>query len=200
MASNEQNWIGDTIHAFIHSSVWLSPIQTFIDHHCASFDIDDEGSSSNREENEIYEKYQHLVQSLIDGLAEDLNLDKKTLREFCHQQNSLVTDESYEQFYAANDSNVFKEMMRRKNLILQLQAMVHLQLECGVLKPTATEDDRVLQLLISATKPMEYRSSEQSKQNEKVELRQSKAVEPLQVSIITFRSSLFEFHSLLPLV
>ena len=155
MASNEQSWIGDTVHDFIHSSIWLSPIQTFIDNHCASFDIDDETpSSSNGEEEEIYAKYRTLVRSLIEGLGEDLKLDQRALKEFCERPNSLATDESYEQLFSANDFDQFKELMRRKNLILQLQAMVHLQLECGVLKPTETEDDRILQLLVAATKPM----------------------------------------------
>ena len=156
MASNhEQSWIGDTVHDFIHSPIWLSPIQTFVDRHCASFDIDDENpSSSNSEEEEIYKAYRNLVRALIDGLGEDLKLDQRALREFCERPNPLATDESYEQLFSANDFDQFKELMRRKNLILQLQAMVHLQLECGVLKPTETEDDRILQLLVAATKPM----------------------------------------------
>lgn len=161
MASNEENWIGDTINDFIHSSIWLSPIQTFIDRHCASFDIDDEDSSrTNKEEKDIFHQYQNLVESLIDGLGNDLKLDKNSLKAFCQRPNSIVTDESYEQFLSANDFDLFKEMMRRKNLILQLQAMVHLQMECGILKPTESEDDRILQLLVAATKPkMKTKSS-----------------------------------------
>lgn len=81
-------------------------------------------------------------------------MNKKALKDYCHQpSNSIVTDESYEQLYSSNEFDLFKEMMRRKNLILQLQAMVHLQMECGVMKPTGSEDDRILQLLVSATKP-----------------------------------------------
>ncbi|CAF2606034.1 unnamed protein product [Rotaria sp. Silwood2] len=154
MASNEENWMCDIINDFIHSSIWLSPIQTFIDTNCAGFDYDDDHQlslSSLNEQKNIYKQYQNLADSLLISLSEDLKLDINEVK--CHYQknNSIAIDESYEQLYSINDFYLFTEMMKRKNLILQLQALVNLQLECGILKQTDTNDDRVLQLLLKAT-------------------------------------------------
>ncbi len=53
--------------------------------------------------------------------------------------------------------------MKRKNLILQLQALINLQLEYGLLKPTDANDDRVVQLLLKATSSSAASKSESSK-------------------------------------
>jgi hypothetical protein len=154
MASNEDSWMGDIINDFIHSSIWLSPIQTFIDTNCACFDYDDDiqpSSSLLHEQKHIFKKYQNLVHSLITSLSEDLRLDFEKLKKFYLKDNPIATDESEEQLYSVNDLNLFTEMMKRKNLILQLQALVNLQLQCGLLKQTETSDDQVLQLLLQAT-------------------------------------------------
>ncbi|CAF3686033.1 unnamed protein product [Rotaria sordida] len=156
MASNEESWIYDIINDFIHSSIWLSPIQTFIDTNCACFDYDDDDHyqlslSSLNEQKEIYKQYQNLADSLLTSLSEDLKLDINQVKNSYQKNNSITIDESYEQLYSINDFDLFTEMMKRKNLILQLQALVNLQLECGILKQTDTNDDRVLQLLLKAT-------------------------------------------------
>ncbi|CAF0997604.1 unnamed protein product [Rotaria sordida] len=155
MASNEESWIYDIINDFIHSSIWLSPIQTFIDTNCACFDYDDDdyqlSLSSLNEQKEIYKQYQNLADSLLTSLSEDLKLDINQVKNSYQKNNSITIDESYEQLYSINDFDLFTEMMKRKNLILQLQALVNLQLECGILKQTDTNDDRVLQLLLKAT-------------------------------------------------
>ena len=154
MASNEDSWIADTIDDFIHSSIWLSPIHTFIDEHCACFDTDDDSESSSslvEEQTKIHQRYRKLVTSLIDGLGDDLKLDKNALRYLSEQNGTVITDESYEQLYAGRDLHLFKEMMRRKNLILQLQALVNLRVQYGLLKDSDTDDDMILQLLLRAT-------------------------------------------------
>lgn len=71
MASNEENWIGDTVSDFTHSSIWLSSIQTIFYNHYASFDIDEENSSStlsmsNVEEKIIYQNHQKMTRSIAD--------------------------------------------------------------------------------------------------------------------------------------
>jgi hypothetical protein len=156
MASNEESWIGDIVNDFIHSPIWLSPIQTFIDSNCACFDYDDDiqpATSLLHEQKTIYQKYQYLANSLITCLSNDLKLDLDQLNNYCQNNNSIAIDDSFEQLYSAYDSNLFAEMMKRKNLILQLQALVNLQLECGLLQETETTDDQVLQLLLQATAP-----------------------------------------------
>jgi hypothetical protein len=157
MASNEECWIGDIVNDFIHSSIWLSPIQTYIDTNCACFDYDDDIQPSTlllHEQKIIYQKYQNLVNSLITCLSNDLKLDLNQLKNYCQNNNSIAINDSYEQLYSAYDCNLFTEMMKRKNLILQLQALVNLQVECGLLKQTTeTTNDQVLQLLLQATTP-----------------------------------------------
>lgn len=161
MASNEETWIVDILHDFIHSSIWLSPIQTFIDAHCASFD-DDDDETQLHEQKLIFKKYQKLVQSLLTSLSEDLKVDLNALNRVWQKKKPIATDDSYEQFYSGNDLHFFIEMMKRKNLILQLQALVNLQMDRGLLKETAINDDRILQLVsrVSASTPMKTTSEE----------------------------------------
>ena len=170
MASN--GWIAETVGDFIHSSIWAAPIHTFIEEHCATFDYDDDdeddeqqqqqqrSSSSADEQQQIYRKYQKLVGALIAGLGHDLSLDANELKSVCEPpDNSSLIDEAFEQLYSARDFQLFQEMMRRKNLILQLQALVSLQLQWGLLKHTDTGDDLVLSLLLQATKSPSRRAS-----------------------------------------
>jgi hypothetical protein len=165
MASKENDWIADTVGDFIHSQVWAAPINTFIEIHCAAFDYDDDVRdedeiaispvSSVEEQMHIFEQYQHLVDALIESLGQDLSLDEKDLKQACQlptiDDGAVVVDETYEQLYSARDFQLFQEMMRRKNLILQLQALVSLQLQWGLLKPGDGGDDLVLSLLLQAT-------------------------------------------------
>lgn len=146
MASSEETWIVDIINDFIHSSLWLSPIQTFLDANCASFDYDDDdiqSSSVLHEQKLIFNQYRNLVDSLMTSLSEDLKVDLNALNRIWQTKNSIATDDSYEQLYSGNDLHLFTEMMKRKNLILQLQALINLQTEIS--------DDRVLQLVSRAS-------------------------------------------------
>jgi hypothetical protein len=173
MASKENDWIADTVGDFIHSQVWAAPINTFIEIHCAAFDYDDDVRdedeiaispvSSVEEQMHIFEQYQHLVDALIESLGQDLSLDEKDLKQACQlptiDDGAVVVDETYEQLYSARDFQLFQEMMRRKNLILQLQALVSLQLQWGLLKQSETGDDLILSLLLQATSSSSRRGS-----------------------------------------
>jgi hypothetical protein len=172
MTSNNNNWIADIVGDFIHSKVWAAPIHTFIEANCATFDYDDDTeedyaasspTASIEEQMNIHEKYQSLVDALIECVGEDLSLDQKELKEVCQLptsiDDSVPMDESYEQLYAAKDFQLFQEMMRRKNLILQLQALVSLQLQWGLLKQSDGGDDLVLSLLLQATTASSRRGS-----------------------------------------
>lgn len=77
------------------------------------------------------------------SLSEDLKVDLNALNRIWQTKNSIATDDSYEQLYSGNDLHLFTEMMKRKNLILQLQALINLQTEIS--------DDRVLQLVSRAS-------------------------------------------------
>jgi hypothetical protein len=171
--ASESSWIIDAVGDFIHSRIWKAPIYTFIDANCATFDYDDDDaeeddtpsspSTSLEEQMKIHEHYQNLVDALIDGLGNDLGLDKKQLREVCQiptgADDTPIIDESFEQLYAARDFQLFQEMMRRKNLILQLQALVSLQLQWGLLKQSDAGDDLILSLLLQATTASSRRGS-----------------------------------------
>jgi hypothetical protein len=173
MASNNNGWIADTVGDFIHSPIWAAPIHTFIEANCATFDYDDDDDdvteeddtvpASMEEQLNIYQQYERLVDSLINSLGKDLGLDQNELTKVCEiptpADDSLLADESYEQLYAARDFQLFQDMMKRKNLILQLQALVSLQLQWGLLKQSDTGDDLILSLLLQATSSSSRRGS-----------------------------------------
>ena len=172
--ASDSNWIDDTVNDFIHSPIWTAPIHTFIDANCVTFDYDDEDENDDSSEKDlaeqstdeqmhIHQQYQHLVDSLIHGLGNDLGLDQNELDRACQLptafDESALADESYEQLYAARDLQIFQNMMKRKNLILQLQALVSLQLQWGLLTQSDTGDDLVLALLLQATSSSSRRGS-----------------------------------------
>ena len=165
-SDNSNNWIADTVCDFIHSPIWAAPVHTFIEARCAAFDYDDDedqgeetnatsSATSLEEQMNIHEQYTRLVDALILNLGRDLGLDQDDLNKVCQiptdSEQSVMVDESFEQLYAARDFPLFQEMMRRKNLILQLQALVSLQLQWGLLRQSDTGDDLVLSLLMQAT-------------------------------------------------
>ena len=173
-SNNNNNWIADTVGDFIHSPIWAAPIHTFIEANCAAFDYDDDDAVPEEagaisptisvdEQMNIHEKYQRLVDALIDSLGKDLSLDENEVKKVCqlpaNGEDSVMIDEAYEQLYSARDFQLFQEMMRRKNLILQLQALVSLQLQWGLLKQSDTGDDLVLSLLLQATSAPTRRDS-----------------------------------------
>ena len=167
MDPNNDDWLIDIVGSFIHSSIWIAPIYSFIEGNCASFDYDIENaenettvsSSSSAatvdEQMTIYQEYQRLVDSLIEGLSKDFDLDQNKLKKVCQppttDNDSVMIDEAFEQLYAARNFSLFQEMMKRKNLILQLQALVTLQLQWGLLKHGEAGDDLILALLLQAT-------------------------------------------------
>ncbi|CAF0900888.1 unnamed protein product [Adineta steineri] len=168
----DNNWIVDTVGDFIHSPIWAAPIQTFIEANCVTFDYDDNdddtdedgtGLSLADEQRTIYQQYIRLVDSLINGLGKDLSLDENELIRACQipvpLDDSVLADESYEQLYSAKDFQLFQDMMKRKNLILQLQALVSLQLQWGLLRHGDSRDDLILSLLMQATSSSSRRGS-----------------------------------------
>lgn len=167
MTSNNNNWIADTVGDFVHSTIWAAPIHTFIEENCAAFDYDDvdddddgedtspSTGASEEEQKKIHHKYQLLANALINGLGNDLSLDPNELRKACEIPTEMnepgFADEALEQLYAVQEFGLFQEMMRRKNLILQLQALVSLQLQWGLLTHGESGEDLVLSLLLQAT-------------------------------------------------
>lgn len=146
MTSNDESWMIDAVDDLIHSSIWLTPVQTFIDEHCVYFEIDESEESSTlpEEQTQIHENYFDLIRSLIDGLALDLGVDKTRPRDCSLKKETIIIDEFYEQLHSAKNVELFREMMRKRNLILQLQALAHIQIK--------TDDDEILRLVVRATR------------------------------------------------
>ncbi|CAF1583827.1 unnamed protein product, partial [Adineta ricciae] len=161
MASGTDNWIADTVGDFIHSPIWSAPVRTFINANCLIFEYDDDDDNDTNESNEklvileeqknIFTKYQRLVDALVTSLGKDLDLDRNEVTKACQipvsLDESILSDERYEQLYSARDFELFQNMMRKRNLILQLQALISLQLQWGLIKPGDTRDDLIVSLL-----------------------------------------------------
>ena len=107
----------------MYVSLFTYNIQTFIDTHCACFDYDDENQPlavSISEHEDIHKQYQHLSNSLLIGLSEDLRLDLNEMNKFVQKNTATTIDDSYEQLYSINDIDLFTEMMKRKRHLIIL--------------------------------------------------------------------------------
>nr|XP_026692919.1 cilia- and flagella-associated protein 36 [Ciona intestinalis] len=124
----ESSWILEGIVGYLQSPVWHVPIMNFIDEHCACFE--------NKEENkfeytDIHMKYKQLMERLLADYIKELNISKEAFSEACSQDGSVVqhVEGLFEYLWAADDFLLFKRIMTKHNLELEMQAIHNLQIK-----------------------------------------------------------------------
>ncbi|XP_071833301.1 cilia- and flagella-associated protein 36-like isoform X2 [Apostichopus japonicus] len=131
MADND--WVIESVIGFLRCPIWRVPILTFIESNCLVFDSDDENNLSYTD---IHKKYQMMVETLLDSFISDIGIDSKVFLEACvthTDKHAQSTTALFEQVHAAEDFSVFKRMMLRKNVELELQALEMIQKRNGVI-------------------------------------------------------------------
>lgn len=180
MAENE--WIVDSVIGFLRSPIWRIPVLTFIETKCLVFDTEEENKLAYTE---VHKEYQAMVELLLVSFVEDIGIDSELFVEACrahtdkHPQSTLAL---LEQVQAAQDFDVFKRLMLRKNVELELQALQMIQKRNGVipdvLKPgsetsvaystsanTDNDEEMLLQEVLRISKE-EYEAQKKSKSKE----------------------------------
>lgn len=120
--SEDESWILEGIVAFLRSPTWTSPVLNFVEENCGEF----QNSEENKfEYTEIHKKYQKLVENLLQCYMRELGLSESQFSKVCSKENSDIAslDGSFEYIWAADDFLLFKKLMLKNNLAVEMQAI-----------------------------------------------------------------------------
>ncbi|XP_022110008.1 cilia- and flagella-associated protein 36-like isoform X2 [Acanthaster planci] len=166
MADNA--WLVDGVVQYLRSPIWQMPVMGFIDQHCLVFDPEEENKLAYTD---IHKKYQQLVEFMLESFVDDIGIKAEDFVKACqgHESQSNASIMTlFEQVEAAQDFEVFKRMMIKHNIELELQALRVMQVRSGMVpdimqpgKDTTvkytdatvdTEDERILNEILRKSK------------------------------------------------
>lgn len=126
------DWVLDSLVGFLKSPTWTIPRNSFTDHNCVVFDPGEENKFSYTD---IHKEYHTLVENLLESFTSDLGISGD---QFTHACSQMLTskigqdnEELFEQVLAADDFLLFKSIMVRRNIDLELQALTLLRNQTG---------------------------------------------------------------------
>lgn len=126
-------FVFDGVVGFLTSPMWNVPIVTFIEKNCIVFEPNDENEFTYTE---IHKEYSALVEELLTSYLKDVGITEEQFVLACEagsNDSSRVPDRSiFEQVWAGEDFDLFKKIMVKKNLDLELQALHMIQQRNGV--------------------------------------------------------------------
>ncbi|XP_032830262.1 uncharacterized protein LOC116953996 isoform X4 [Petromyzon marinus] len=133
------DWVVDSVVGFLHSPLWADPVMGFIEHRCTVFDPGEENKLSYTD---IHREYKELVEGLLESYLQDMGISEQQLLDACSAQSvqSEHLHQVFEAVLAADDFELFKGLMVRKNIELELQALLHLQEQKGVIPECMSVD------------------------------------------------------------
>ncbi|XP_015790145.1 cilia- and flagella-associated protein 36-like [Tetranychus urticae] len=130
----ETSWVLDSLVGFLQGPIWNIPINSFIEQRSIVFEpeYDEEKYKETKDEREaeyrkIFEEYGILVDRLLSAHMEDLSITLEQFEEACHNAKGSLgakfQQTLFEQIWAANDYDIFRALMVKRNIELNLQAM-----------------------------------------------------------------------------
>ncbi|CAN0246783.1 unnamed protein product [Lampetra fluviatilis] len=133
------DWVVDSVVGFLQSPLWADPVMGFIEHRCTVFDPGEENKLSYTD---IHREYKELVEGLLESYLQDMGISEQQLLDACSAQSvqSEHLHQVFEPVLAADDFELFKGLMVRKNIELELQALMHLQEQKGVIPECMSVD------------------------------------------------------------
>lgn len=112
----------DYVLQFIRSPLFRNPIKNFIDENCQLFDDQLENSF---EHTKVHNKYKELIESLLENAIRDLGISNEKFLELAEMGLERPKDKKYfEQIINNEDYLYFKDLMYRRNIQLEQEALV----------------------------------------------------------------------------
>lgn len=124
MAGGEE-FLFDAVIGFLTSPIWNHPVRTFIEQNSLVFDPD---GANHDEYKKIHSTYKSMVETLLSSFLKDVGITEEQFMKACKDgsrspQFSSISRDVFDQIWAADDFEVFKQLMIQKNIELQLQAL-----------------------------------------------------------------------------
>jgi len=165
MSGNDDDWLLESIIGFLSGPIWTNPIQHFFDQNCLLFNPLEDECEDETVLKEIHKKYKALVDLLLNTFLKDIGVIYEQFLYACNQENRFTTHPAYmdlfELIWSVDNYELFKSQMCRKNIELELQAILLLQLQLGVMASLYNNDDEIMRIIIQKSK----NESEKAKPN-----------------------------------
>lgn len=124
--SDMSEWLFDSIIQFLRSPLWSHPVQTFIDENCLTFQGDDE---CTLEHTEIHKAFREVVDQVLGDHLSSMGIEPAQFVSACEEgKNKELHALVSEYILALDDFVVFKKMMDKRNVELELEALRSLKL------------------------------------------------------------------------
>eukprot|EP01111_Echinosteliopsis_oligospora_P006303 TRINITY_DN2037_c0_g1_i4.p1 TRINITY_DN2037_c0_g1~~TRINITY_DN2037_c0_g1_i4.p1 ORF type:complete len:313 (-),score=73.59 TRINITY_DN2037_c0_g1_i4:66-1004(-) len=161
-----ESWIFASIINFLQSPLWKTPILTFVDKNCVFFDSEDENKFIYTE---IHEKFRELVENLLETyVLKEINITVEQFLEACQNEpDSIYAKLLFDQVLSADDFITFKQMMCRRNLVLEQEAHLMLKPKTTPPPPKTSRTSKEEQMISEA-----MRQSHESYNQHQVKLNQ----------------------------
>jgi len=158
MSGSDDNWLLEGFIGFLKGPIWTTPIQQFLEQNCYVF-----GTSESEEHEEdvlteckqIHKMYKELVDSLLVSFLKDIGCSHEQFVKTCDRSRLSkhpIYLELLEQIWATENFDLFKSLMIRKNVELELQALVLLQCQLGLFTDMIENEDHILSIVIQRSK------------------------------------------------
>ena len=131
MAEDEDvDWIFDFVMEVFKSPAWEVPVMSFIDTHCAVFDSEEENKLAY---SDVHGQFREMVELLLTQQLAEIGITADDFAKACEVagRSRDVNRRVLDQILAIDDFRVFKKMMVRRNLQLQLQAVEAMKADVG---------------------------------------------------------------------
>jgi hypothetical protein len=181
MIDNEIYWIIDCVASILASPRWEAEVLSFVDENCIIFDSEEENKLQFMT---VHREFINLVDNVLRERLLEFGISEKEFSyaclkfsETCKKSNSTRTDNAQEkeildrnvidQIYAMADFQGFKNMMLKRNLELQIEAMEALKNINGCCKQVCknfdfTQEEKA-QEINESTSPSTYPATMPSK-------------------------------------
>ncbi|XP_071450642.1 cilia- and flagella-associated protein 36 [Hetaerina americana] len=133
MSSEDKSWVFDSLVGFLKGPLWNGPINSFVEQKSIFFES---GENTTEEHSKIHNEYKNLVDYMLGTYMEEMGITPAEFENACCEPTGEIEAKLhqtlFEQIWAANDMDIFQQMMAEKNLDLQLQALEMIHNRFGV--------------------------------------------------------------------
>ncbi|XP_010868151.1 cilia- and flagella-associated protein 36 isoform X2 [Esox lucius] len=122
MASDDSEWVVESIAGYLGSPEWVIPVTDFMENKCTVFDDEDENKLTYTE---IHQQYKHLVEKLLETYMQEVGINEQQFLDACSSPfaKSKTLQTVFQPILATDDFQMFRALMVQKNMELQLQAL-----------------------------------------------------------------------------
>lgn len=121
MASQDSDWIFDSVISFVKSPLWKVPITSFINENCVVFDDEDE---NKLEYTSIHNSFKKIVEEMLSNMLSEIGISEEIFAEACIKATKNPTHKMLlSEIMAVENFLAFKKLMVKRNRELSEEAM-----------------------------------------------------------------------------